>query len=343
MNHPSFDILRRLLPIDATSFNEQAVMACMEDILSARGYAVERIQVGPAEDGRFDVLAVHQAPTVILSTHLDTVPPHLEWREDEENFYGRGSCDAAGCAAAMIAAADRLKADDLPHGLLFVVGEEVTSDGAKTAARDAAERLKETRYIINGEPTECRWVRGTLGVLAGELKAEGKAAHSAYPHRGHSATKDLIGVLHRWLTMDMPEDPDFGPTYLNVGTLEGGAAANVVAAKAASLVLARCTVPHKEVESLLTDELPANMSWEARSASDPQRLVVPPITDESIVVRFGTDVPFLSALAPCLLYGPGSIEVAHSVREFVPKAELIEASEQYEAAVRALLQMAAEG
>ena len=335
MSEATFDILRTLLPIEATSGAEIAVMERTEALLQERGYPVERIYVDNSD--RFNLLAVHKEPTVILTTHLDTVPPHLQWREDKTNFYGRGACDAKGCAAAMIAAADKLRADDLPHALLFVVGEETSSDGAKTTARDMAHRLSATRYIIDGEPTDCRWVRGTLGVLAGQVIAQGKAAHSAYPERGHSATADLIEVLHSWVNKELPEDPDFGRTYINIGTIAGGAAANVIAAHAEALVLARCTVPHQQVLDLLRADMPSNMSWQTRSGSDPQRLVLPPGVNDSIVVRFGTDVPFLAALAPCLLYGPGSIEVAHSAHEYVSKRELSIAAQDYEAAVRALL------
>jgi acetylornithine deacetylase len=332
------EILRQLLPIDATSGREAEVARQLEALLEERGYAVHRVVVGDPADGRWNVLATTEAAQVLLSTHMDTVPPHLPHREDDEAFWGRGACDAKGCAASMIAAADRLRADQVPHGLLFVVGEETTSDGAKAAARVLPDRVPGLRFIVDGEPTDCRWVRGSLGVLAGALRATGRAAHSAYPERGHSALHDLIPVLDRWLSEPLPTDDDFGPTYLNVGKVEGGSAANVLAAEAEALILARCTVPHQRVLELLTARLPEGLHWSTRSASDPQHMVLPPWVRpaDSIVVRFGSDVPFLSAAADCLMLGPGSIEVAHSVNEHVAKAELATATDEYERVVRAL-------
>ena len=176
----------------------------------------------PVEEGRFNVFASWGEPVVVLSTHMDTVPPFFPSSEDDEDIHGRGACDTKGGIAAMLQAARELLDEGVRgFGLLLVVGEETDSAGAQVANRHP----RGSRYLINGEPTENRLALGSKGFLYLALEAEGRAAHSAYPELGDSAIDKLVDVLARLRALPLPADPVLGETTLNVGTLAGGRAA----------------------------------------------------------------------------------------------------------------------
>src|SRR6185437_12689373 len=122
-------------------------------------------------------------------------------------IYGRGSCDAKGIIAAQIAAAERLRKENIYVGLLFLVGEERDSLGAKMAN----QQPNSCEFLINGEPTENRIATASKGSLRVELTATGRMAHSAYPELGESAIEKLVEALHRLRDMKLPSDPDVGP------------------------------------------------------------------------------------------------------------------------------------
>src|SRR4029077_8220630 len=196
------------------------------------GGQFERMPVGANRD---NVFACWGDPVVTLSTHMDTVPPFFASREDNEFIWGRGSCDAKGIIAAMIAAAEKLLAAGTRNfGLLFVVGEERDSAGARAAA---AATPRGSRFLINGEPTENHLALGSKGALRYEIKAHGKLAHSAYPELGHSAIHTLLEVLHDIRQIPLPQDDLLGASTLNVGTIAGGRAPNVVADHAAAEIM----------------------------------------------------------------------------------------------------------
>src|SRR4029077_8716361 len=187
------------------------------------GGQFERMPVGANRD---NVFACWGEPVVTLSTHMDTVPPFFASHEDSEFIWGRGSCDAKGIIAAMIGAAEKLLAAGTRNfGLLFVVGEERNSAGAKAAA----ENPRGSRFLINGEPTENRLALGCKGALRYEIKTRGKLAHSAYPELGHSAIHTLLDVLQEIRKIPLPQDELLGRSTLNIGTIAGGRAPNVVA------------------------------------------------------------------------------------------------------------------
>ena len=154
---------------------------------------------------RFNVYAgvSNDPPDVVLSTHMDTVPPFFPSREDDQYIYGRGSSDAKGIIAAQMAAAERLRAMGVRVGLLFLVGEEHGSHGAQVANLQP----KGSRFLINGEPTDNRLALASKGVLNAVIRARGKMAHSAYPELGDSAIHKLVSVLERLLHMPLPTDP----------------------------------------------------------------------------------------------------------------------------------------
>ena len=330
-----FELTRALVDIESTTHHEQTVADFVFSRLSAlvarfRGH-LERISAAPGRDNLF---ASWGEPVVTLSTHMDTVPPFFPSREDADFIWGRGSCDAKGILAAMLGAAEKLLAADARNfGLLFVVGEERDSVGAKAAAR----ARRGSRFLINGEPTENRLALGSKGALRYELIARGKLAHSAYPELGHSAIHTLLDVLQEIRRLPLPEDSLLGPSTLNVGTISGGRAPNVVADEARAEIMFRI-VGDPAV-------LRAGVSTAAEGRLEAREVLFTPALRLSeldglpaTVVAFTTDIPFFEgAWGEPYLIGPGSIHFAHTSEERIPKKELQEAVEIYARMVSQLL------
>jgi acetylornithine deacetylase len=320
------DVAVHLMAADSTSGREAPAVDRMADLLAARGWRVVRIPVGP---GRDDLFAEGEAPArVTLSTHLDTVPPFIPPRVEGDRLYGRGACDAKGIAAAMVCAAERLRAAGVPVGLLFVVGEETTHDGAHAADEARARVAPHNAVLINGEPTESALAVGTKGAHRFVLRTEGRAAHSAYPHLGVSATAHLARLLVELETLALPTDPLLGDTTINVGALAGGVADNVIAPWAEARCMARLVGPAADFRAHLE-------RWCAGRARVEWGITVPPVhlgTVEGFrteVVAYATDVPALTAWGTPYLFGPGSIHVAHTDDEHVALPELTRSVDAY--------------
>jgi acetylornithine deacetylase len=306
------------------------VIAAVDQLLRERSWSVRRIPVSP---GRDDLLAtVSDAPIVTLSTHLDTVPPHIPPRRAGDRLYGRGACDAKGIAAAMICAAERLRQRGVPIALLFVVGEEENHDGA-TAANAVPTT---SRVLINGEPTESRLAIGTKGAWRIIVRTAGRAAHSAYPELGHSATRDLVHLLADLDALSMPSDPVLGATTINIGSLAGGIADNVVAASAEARIMVRLVTPPEEVEARLRRWAEPRATIEFGALVPAVRLGTVP-GFETAVVAYATDIPRLDRWGTPYLFGPGSIHVAHTDEEHVSIDELTRAVDGYERLVQQAL------
>jgi acetylornithine deacetylase len=330
-----FALTRQLIDIESITDNEQAVGNFLHDYLSklaaAHGGEVERMPVEPKRD---NVFARFGDPHVVLSTHMDTVPPFIASSEDEENIYGRGACDTKGIIAAMIAAVEELLAAGRRNfGLLFVVGEERNSAGARAAARNP----RGSKFIINGEPTESKLALGSKGALRYELLAKGRMAHSAYPELGESAIEKLLDALERIRKIKLPVDPVLGPSTLNIGTISGGRAPNVIADEARAEILIRVVGDvgdlRREIENVAAPFL-----------TPEEVLLIPALRMEALpgfetsVVSFTTDIPaFNGAWGRPFLIGPGSIHVAHTSGEYIRKAELKEAVGLYRRMVEQLL------
>ena len=317
-----FPLTRQLVDIESISGNEAGVGAYLHRELSSRGYKTEKI---PVEANRFDVYACSsEKPEIVFSTHMDTVPPFVPSSEDSEKIYGRGSCDAKGIIAAQITAADRLRGQGIAVGLLFLVGEERDSLGAKIANEHAVG----SRFLVNGEPTDNRLALASKGTLRVEIIASGKMAHSAYPELGDSATDKLIEALARLRAMKLPSNPEFGPCTLNLGTIEGGRAPNVVADHARAELLYRLVGPAGDLRRRIVETV-------GELARVEFVLEIPFVQLHGVdgiptmIAAFTTDIPALSNWGEPLLIGPGSIHVAHTEREFVAKKELLEAVELY--------------
>ncbi len=330
-----FELTRQLIDIESVTPNEYEVgeflFAYLSRLAARYQGTVERM---PVEERRFNVLATFGEPRVTLSTHQDTVPPFIASREDDDNIWGRGACDVKGIIASMILATERL----LEQGtrgiaLLFVVGEERNSAGAYEAARHP----RGSRFLINGEPTSNRLALGSKGALRYEISAAGRMAHSAYPELGESAIEKLLDALAALRRLTLPTDPILGPSTLNIGTIAGGRAPNVIPDHAKAEVMIR----------LVGDETSTKAAVEqacAGLAEIKEILCIPAIHLESVpgidttVVAYTTDIPaFGGQWGKPLLIGPGTIHVAHTSQEHVPKRELVEAIGLYEHLVRSLL------
>lgn len=330
-----FALTRALVDLDSTTGRESPVadflFAHLNEMAIRRNGRTERMEAAP---GRDNILVSFGEPVVTLSTHMDTVPPFFPSKEDETHIYGRGSCDAKGIIAAMIATAEILLSEGTRNfALLFVVGEERDSAGAKAAA--AAPRG--SRFLINGEPTENRLALGAKGALRYELIARGKLAHSAYPELGHSAIHALLDVLQDIRELPLPEDPVLGAATLNVGTISGGQAPNVVADEARAEIMFRTvglpTGIRQEIERLAANRV------EAREVLHSGAMLLQEFDGlPTTVVAFTTDIPiFDGAWGQPFLIGPGSIHVAHTTEERIAKTELVEAVAIYARMVRQLL------
>lgn len=328
-------LTRQLVDIESTTYNEGRAGAFLFEYLEAQRYSVERTPVsqpdrvlnpGAGDGERFNVYAAMSGvtPDVVFSTHIDTVPPFFGCSEDDEFLYGRGTCDAKGIIAAQIAAADRLRDAGVKVGLLFVVGEERDSAGAK----EANLHPKGSKFLINGEPTENRLALASKGALRVELRAKGRMAHSAYPELGDSAINKLVEALHDVLAMPLPVEPEIGPSTLNIGLVEGGRAPNVIADKAEAHILIRLVGPSEEIRQniLATVGDRAEVSFSLDLPFVRMRKVGDLPT---MVAKFTTDIPSLSAWGEPFLLGPGSIHVAHTPNEKIAKKELLEAVDLY--------------
>jgi len=335
----AIDLTRRLIDIESITYNECEVGRFLAEFLRSRGFAVETMPVEQDSESRcagerFNVYAhtARETPDVVLSTHMDTVPPFIASSEDEEFIYGRGACDAKGIIAGQIGAAERLRDLGVKAGLLFVVGEERDSAGAKVANLNP----RGSRFLINGEPTDNRVARASKGTLRAEIRATGKMAHSAYPELGESAVHKLIEALHRVLALPLPVNPEIGPSTLNVGLIEGGRAPNVIADHAAAQLMIRLVGPSEETRKAIEEAVEG-------LASIDYRLEIPFMEFRhndgmpSMVAAFTTDVPWLTEWGEPLLLGPGSIHVAHTPHEKLAKRELREAIDLYVEIARRLV------
>jgi acetylornithine deacetylase len=327
-------LTKQLVDIESTTYHEGLAGAFLHEFLTAQRYAVECMAVsqpdqttpGCGKGERFNVYAALPGitPDVVLSTHMDTVPPYFGCTEDDEFLYGRGACDAKGIIAAQIAAADRLREAGVKIGLLFVVGEERDSAGAAVANL----HTKGSRFLINGEPTDNRLALASKGALRVEIRAKGRMAHSAYPELGESAIDKLIAALHDVMALPLPVEPEIGPSTLNIGLIEGGRAPNVIADKAEAHILIRLVGPAEETKRAIVktvgDRADVEFSLELPFVRMRKVGNLP-----TMIAKFTTDIPSLTAWGEPFLLGPGSIHVAHTPNEKIAKRELLEAVDLY--------------
>jgi acetylornithine deacetylase len=334
LEHMAIDpiqLTKELVDIESTTYCEGPAGVFLHEYLTAQRYVVERMPVaqpdrastpGAGSGERFNVYAALPGvtPDIVLSTHMDTVPPFFGCTEDDVFLYGRGSCDAKGIIAAQVAAADQLREAGVKVGLLFLVGEERDSAGAIEANKSP----KGSRFLINGEPTDNRIATASKGALRVELRAKGRMAHSAYPELGESAINKLVEALHDILAMPLPFEPEIGPSTLNIGIISGGYAPNVISDKAEAHLLIRTVGSSDEIRRSLTAVV-GDRADIAFSLDLPFVRMRTVRNLPTMIAKFTTDIPMLTAWGEPFLLGPGSIHVAHTPHEKIAKKELLEA------------------
>jgi acetylornithine deacetylase len=329
-----FELTRALIDIESITGNEERVGNFLFEQLSTLASRFDgQVERMPVAEKRFNVAAYFGDPVVTLSTHMDTVPPFFASSEDEQFIHGRGACDTKGIIAAMITAAtELLEAGVRGVALLFVVGEERNSAGAYIAAANG----RGSRFLINGEPTENKLALGSKGALRVEVVAHGRMAHSAYPELGESAIEKLLDALQEVRRMELPTDETLGASTLNIGTISGGRAPNVVADRACAEIMIRLVDDGQTTRVALARAVQGKAELDEVLAIPAVRLGSLPGL-ETTVVAFTTDIPaFGGAWGQPYLIGPGSIHVAHTSQERVPKAQLTEAVQIYKNMVQQL-------
>lgn len=334
-----FELTTALMSIPSTSGEEEAVGLWLRDHLEALGWKVEMQAVGSADTSNGQVqnnviATLNDTPRVWFSTHMDTVPPYIPPTEDDEKIYGRGACDAKGIIAAQITAAERLRAQGVTDiGLLFTVEEERASTGAKAA--NLHPLAAKCEFLINGEPTDNDLAIGSKGTFRLNIKTSGKAAHSAYPEMGESAIEKLLDILEDVRHTKFPSDEFFGVTTVNIGTIDGGMALNVIPPRAEAGLAIRLTTKREPIEDAINSLVRDRGEVEVLSASEPVKMLAVDGFPQK-VVRFTTDIPHLPNWGKPLLAGPGSILVAHTKDEFVLKKDLEDAVDLYVELVKKL-------
>jgi acetylornithine deacetylase len=315
---------RQLVDIESVTGNEGPVGDFLRRELSRLGFQAKKLPVEGVRGNVYATAPEQPRPEIVFSTHMDTVPPFIPSREDADRVYGRGACDAKGIIAAQVAAADRLRHDGIHAGLLFLVGEEKDSLGAKVANQQSHG----SKFLINGEPTENRIASASKGTLRVEIIAQGKMAHSAYPELGESAIDKLLEALSRLRAMKLPTEEGVGPCTLNIGVIEGGRAPNMIPDFARAQLLYRL-VGHsealkREIVTTVGDLAKVEFTLEIPLARLRTLDGLP-----AMVAAFTTDIPWLSNWGQPLLVGPGSIHMAHTEGEYVEKKQLSEAVDLY--------------
>jgi acetylornithine deacetylase len=325
-------LTRQLVDTESITGNEGPVGEVLHRELCRLGYQATKMPVEGARCNVFATSPEQPRPAIVFSTHMDTVPPFIPSSEDATRIYGRGSCDAKGIIAAQIAAAERLRAEGIYVGLLFLVGEERDSLGAKVANQQSPG----CRFLVNGEPTENKIAVASKGSLRATVTAHGRMAHSAYPKLGESAIDKLLEALRRLRAMNLPTEEGVGPCTLNIGMIEGGRAPNVIPDLARAQLLYRLVGPAQQLRQEIAQAV-------AGLAEVEFTLEIPFVRLRTLdglptmVAAFTTDIPALSNWGEPLLVGPGSIHVAHTEGEYVEKGVLSEAVELYCSIARGLL------
>ncbi|MFO7891223.1 MAG: M20/M25/M40 family metallo-hydrolase [bacterium] len=317
-----FELTKALIKIPSPTGEEAAAVHFLKAYLESSGFVVDLQTV---EKGRSNIFAKIGEPEVVFSTHIDTVKPFLDFKEDKHTIYGRGACDAKGILAAQIKAVERLIESGWQNiGLLIVVGEEGGSDGAK-----AANQINNNcRLLICGEPTDNKLAVGTKGALRVEVQTKGKAGHSAYPEQGESAILKLLKIIHDWQKIQYPKDSTLGRTTWNIGIIEGGSGANVIPDFARAEMMFRLVTDISSIKKLLESNTKIESEIDYTFEIDPIKMDSV-IGFDTKIVSFATDVPLLSNWGTPYLLGPGSILKAHTMEESISKKELVKAVNLY--------------
>lgn len=314
------DLALKLCEIPSITYHEAQVLQFLLQWCAAHNLLVEKIPV-LGSDQRFNLFIYNKKQacySVILCTHIDTVPPFIAPKLAGDVLWGRGSCDAKGIAAAMLVALLQERdegCDDV--AVLLTVGEEESSDGAK-----ACKVLKgRGKFLVVGEPTDLKAASAQKGSLVFDLVAKGVEAHSSLPHLGNSALHTLVSATHKLLMEPLPANETFGETLLNIGHMTGGHARNMLAGEAHAHCIMRLSVASVPMIDIIKSCVSPEIIIEILSISEPFLYTIPQ-GFPTFVAGFGSDAPYLVDLAKPMLIGPGLLECAHKTNEHVDIGDL---------------------
>ncbi|KAH5152965.1 hypothetical protein HBH69_131490 [Parastagonospora nodorum] len=322
---PVVTLLKELMEIPSISEEEEQIGLFLERSTRRNVYAY---------------MGKNRKARTMLTSHMDTVPPHIPLSIKGDIIYGRGACDDKGPLAAQIIALEEMKAENkVKNGdvlLLFVVGEE--KGGLGMLAANDMDLTWGT--VVFGEPTEGTLATGHKGHYVFELFAKGVSCHSGYPHRGKSATDALISVLDEVKFLELPTSELLGPTTYHCGKLQGGVANNVVAADAYALRGIRVAADLEKIVKQVAGVVSKYPDVELkRSFAYPETKLDHEFEGlEHKPVSFGTDIQRLTGTHKKYLYGPGSILHAHGENEQVAIPDLIKCVAVYKRLTLADLQ-----
>ncbi|OQE32302.1 hypothetical protein PENSTE_c001G10442 [Penicillium steckii] len=326
-------LLKQLMQIPSCSNEEEAIGIFLEKHLLSMGYKVERIPISPHSPrcNIYAYLGTSRKTRVCLTSHMDTVPPHIPLRETPDIIYGRGSCDDKGPLASQITAVEELRQEGLLEpddiSLLFVVGEEKGGVGMFSAN----DMNLSWEAVVFGEPTDNLLAVGHKGHYVFDLVSEGIPSHSGYPERGRSAISAMTALLSELEQIDFPSSNIIGPSTFHCGQISGGVGYNILASQCTAVCSVRVAQDLPRIEQLIDDAVSRHENIELKKRIMYSELYldhdIPGMG--TILVSFGTDAPRLKGNHKRYLYGPGTIQVAHGANEQIGISELIESVQVY--------------
>lgn len=359
-------LLEALIRIPSvSSLTNRPLIEFVEDVLRGKGWNFQELPYHDASGvEKINLLAMPPwqkaeefSVDLAFVCHTDTVPYSVEWgaavspKVTGDAMHGCGACDVKGFLACLIAALLNTPKDRIAStvALVLTAEEEIGCVGSRHLLESG---LLRPRHVVVGEPTSLRPARAGKGYGLAEIRVFGREAHSAHPAQGVSAiyrAAKLIGKIEQY-AMSLQKAPIqegkriFDPPYttFNVGTIEGGAAKNIVPGECRFLlewrplpgdalgeipgiVLGmvedlRLSDPDFRYEVKVLREQPG---FETAASSPLVRRWTEISGREAIGVPFGTEAPLMSTLADdTIVLGPGDMRTAHSPRECVPLAEL---------------------
>lgn len=356
--------LIRLASVSSTS--NRPVIEYAEAFLHAKGWntnrhsyqdasGIEKINLIAAPPGQD---AAEPSVNLAFFCHTDTVPFSKDWPKaldpfiQDEYLHGCGACDVKGFLACLLAAGDQLEPRQFADGLRIVLtaDEEVGCIGA--AKLIAAGAIRPRRAVI-GEPTSLHVARAGKGYCLAKVTIRGKEAHSALPDHGASAiyaAARLISAIEefgRELAKERHNFFDPGYTTINVGTIHGGTAKNIIAGQCEIQVEWR-PIPGQSADRVLNglheiferiklldpriDYVVTVLRKQAGFETAVNAALVSEIErftgHAATTIPFGSEASLLAGITPeVVVIGPGDMRSAHSDREFVPVPELLQAVE----------------
>ena len=321
-------LFTEMLNIDSTSSKEAEFADFLECRLATGKCSVERFDVG---DGTANLLFSWGTPEIMFCTHMDTVPPYIpptiEETEDGDSIIkGRGSCDAKGQIFSMYSACLELEKEGCTgFGLLLLSGEETGSFGA----RHFSKSHPGYKYVIVGEPTDNRMTSASKGTKAFEVTIKGKSCHSGYPQFGESAVNRFVDFANELKNKDFAIDPVLGETTWNIGRLQSENPQNVLSDRLVFRTYFRTTFySDSQVCEYMENKRCEDIEITSFGGDTPSSYLTLDGFEKG-TVAFGSDAPQLKNFKKKILYGPGSILVAHTAHEHIKMSELETARNNY--------------